>query len=76
MSFPLIPLKFKDLRTRCAIMAGDVDMLKILVEHRADPNGRIRGLAELGYYDEQTPLMVAVKSYQDSEWVMWGCVLN
>ena len=57
-------------------MAGDVEMLKILVEHRADPNGRIAGLAELGYYNKQTPLMVAVKSYQDSGWLMWGRVLN
>ena len=50
----------------CAVLAGDLDMLKILVEHRADPNGRASGLADLGYYDTQTLLMVAVKSHQDT----------
>ena len=50
----------------CAVLAGDLDMLKLLAEHRADPNGRASGLADLGYYDTQTLLMVAVKSHQDS----------
>lgn len=49
----------------CAVLAGDLDMLKLLAEHRADPNGRASGLADLGYYDTQTLLMVAVKSHQD-----------
>ena len=49
----------------CAVLASDVDILKVLVEHRGDPNGRARGLAELGYYDTQTLLMVAAKTNQE-----------
>lgn len=49
----------------CAVLAGDVDMLRLLVKERADPNGRASGLADLGYYDTQTLLMVAAKNHQD-----------
>jgi len=49
----------------CGVLAGDVDILRQLVEHRGDANGRALGLADLGYYDSQTLLMVAAKSFQD-----------
>ena len=49
----------------CATLAGNLEMLRVLVQNRADPNGRCDGLVNLGYYDTQTVLMVAAKSHQD-----------
>ena len=49
----------------CAVFSGDVEILRRLVDLRADPNGRLRGLADLGYYDTQTLLMAAAKSSQE-----------
>ncbi|CAE7865948.1 unnamed protein product [Symbiodinium necroappetens] len=51
----------------CAIFAGDVRMVKLLVEHKADVNRRLMGLNSLGYSDTQTMLMAAIKSHQDPE---------
>ena len=51
----------------CAIFAGDVGMLRLLLENRADANHRLHGLADLGYYDRQTLLMAATKSRQKPE---------
>ena len=50
--------------TLCAVFAGDSDMLRVLVEQRADPNGKALGLEDLGYFDTQSLLMVAAKSSQ------------
>ena len=50
----------------CAVLAGDVNIMQQLVERRANPNARICGLSDIGYYDTQTLLMTAVKSSQDS----------
>eukprot|EP00434_Breviolum_minutum_P003820 symbB.v1.2.003361.t1/scaffold186.1/size279346/8 len=54
----------------CATLAGNLEMLRVLVQNQADPNGRCDGLVNLGYYDTQTVLMVAAKSHQDP------CVLS
>lgn len=51
----------------CATLAGDVGILRILAEHRADVNFRTKDLAELGYFDGQTLLMVAGKTRQRAE---------
>ena len=51
----------------CAVLAGNRNMLHLLVENHADPNGRAFDLTDLGYYDSQTLLMVAVKSCQDAK---------
>ncbi|CAK9019528.1 unnamed protein product [Durusdinium trenchii] len=48
----------------CALFSEDVQMLRLLLQHRADVNSRIRGLTSLGYFDSQTLLMAAVKSNQ------------
>ena len=50
----------------CAVLAGDVNIMQQLVERRANPNARVCGLSDIGYYDTQTLLMTAVKSSQDS----------
>lgn len=49
----------------CAVLAGDAGILRQLVEHRAEANGRVLGMGDLGYYDSQTLLMVAAKSHQE-----------
>ena len=49
----------------CAILAGDVKMLRLLTESRADINARTQGLGHLGYYDSMTPLMIATRSNQN-----------
>ncbi|CAJ1380800.1 unnamed protein product [Effrenium voratum] len=53
--------------TLCAVFAGDSDMLRVLVEQRADPNGKALGLEDLGYFDTQSLLMVAAKSSQNAK---------
>ncbi|CAE7218198.1 Ank3 [Symbiodinium sp. CCMP2456] len=50
-----------------AVFAGAVNILRRLVEKRGDPNRRMRGMGELGYYDTQTLLMVAAKSSQPAD---------
>lgn len=49
----------------CAVFSGDSEMIRRLAGLRADPNGRLIGLADLGYYDIQTLLMAAAKSSQE-----------
>jgi len=51
----------------CAVFSGDRNMLHLLVERRADANGKAFGLADLGYYDTQTLLMAAAKSCQEAK---------
>eukprot|EP00913_Durusdinium_trenchii_P002296 g2120.t1 len=51
----------------CAVFAGDAAIIQLLAEHRADVNARLHGLYDLGYFEGQTPLMVAAKSYQRPE---------
>ncbi|CAE7212188.1 warA [Symbiodinium sp. CCMP2592] len=50
-----------------AVFGGAVNILRRLVEKRGDPNRRMRGMGELGYYDTQTLLMVAAKSSQPAD---------
>ena len=50
-----------------AVLAGDVPMIRLLAENRADVNLRLKGLGELGYFDTQTVLMAAAKSRQEPE---------
>ncbi|CAJ1329950.1 unnamed protein product, partial [Effrenium voratum] len=49
----------------CAVLAGKPEMLRMLVELKADVHSRAWGLGEFGYYDNQTLLMVACKSCQE-----------
>ena len=49
----------------CAIFAGDAKILRILLDRRADPNYKLQGLSDLGYFDGQTLLMAATKSGQE-----------
>ncbi|CAL1127825.1 unnamed protein product [Cladocopium goreaui] len=51
----------------CAVFAEDVDLVRLLAQNQADVNLRLRGLSQLGYFEGQTPLMVAAKSYQRAE---------
>ena len=51
----------------CAIFAGDIGLVRLLVEHRADVNRRLTGLTRLGYSDSQTLLMAAIKSQQEPQ---------
>lgn len=51
----------------CAVFAEDVEMVRVLVRNRADVNARLHGLSDLGYFEGQTPLMAAAKSYQKAE---------
>ncbi|CAJ1389356.1 unnamed protein product [Effrenium voratum] len=51
----------------CAVFAGDCNMLRLLAEQRADANGKVVGLTDLGYYDTQTLLMAAAKSAQNAK---------
>ena len=48
----------------CAVYAGHVQLLRLLVESRADVNQRVRGLGEFGFYDSMTPLIIATRSNQ------------
>lgn len=50
----------------CAVLAGKPEMLRMLVELKADVHSRAWGLGEFGYYDNQTLLMVACKSCQET----------
>ena len=49
----------------CSVLSGDTGMLRLLAEKRADMNQPMHGLGDLGYYDTQTILMAATKSYQE-----------
>ena len=51
----------------CAVFAGDVKLLRRLVKLRADVNFALHGLDHFGYFDSQTVLMAAAKSYQSAE---------
>ena len=51
---------------RCAILAGDTNVLETLVRQSADPNSRVTGLGHLGYSDTLTLLMVAVYACADA----------
>lgn len=53
------------------ILAGDVKMLRLLTESRADINARTQGLGHLGYYDSMTPLMIATRSNQRLGFEVW-----
>ncbi len=44
--------------------AGDPGILRVLVQHRCDINLRVKDLAQLGYFDGQSLLMVAGKTRQ------------
>jgi len=48
----------------CATLCGDVGILRLLAQCRADMNMRVNGLVELGYPDGQQLLVVAAKSGQ------------
>ncbi|CAJ1372287.1 unnamed protein product [Effrenium voratum] len=50
----------------CAVCIGNIPMIRLLVEHKADVNCRLRGLGDFGYFDSQTPIMTALKTYQES----------
>ena len=49
------------------VYAGDVRLVRVLVELRADVNRRACGLGEFGLYDGMTPLIVATRSNQSAE---------
>eukprot|EP00438_Fugacium_kawagutii_P022321 Skav221792 [mRNA] locus=scaffold4067:129151:162908:- [translate_table: standard] len=49
----------------CAMFSSDLPMLRLLAEHKADVNMRMKGLGSLGYYDSQTLLMATAKSRQE-----------
>ena len=49
----------------CAVLGGAPEMIRTLVELKADVHSRAWGLSEFGYYDSQTLLMVACKSSQE-----------
>ena len=49
----------------CAVLGGEPEMIRTLVELKADVHSRAWGLSEFGYYDSQTLLMVACKSSQE-----------
>lgn len=51
----------------CAVLSGNVPMIRHLAQQRADVNYRITGLNALGYYETQTLLMAAAKSHQEPE---------
>ena len=53
------------------ILTGDVKMLRLLTESRADINARTQGLGHLGYYDSMTPLMIATRSNQRLGFRLW-----
>ena len=48
----------------CAVLSGDISILRRLAEKRADMNTPLHGMGDLGYYDTQTALIVATKSQQ------------
>ena len=48
----------------CAVLSGDIGILRFLAGKRADVNHRLHGMSDLGYYDTQTALMAATKSRQ------------
>ena len=50
----------------CAVFAGDVRLIRLLVEAEADVNSRVHGLDHFGYFDGQTLLMAAAKSHQSA----------
>ncbi|CAJ1334481.1 unnamed protein product [Effrenium voratum] len=50
----------------CAVLGGEPEMIRTLVELKADVHSRAWGLSEFGYYDSQTLLMVACKSSQET----------
>ena len=51
----------------CAVLAGDSGIIRALANHRADVNFRVKDLAQLGYFDGQTLLMVAAKTRSSTE---------
>lgn len=53
----------------CATFAGDVNMVRLLVEQKADVNYRTHGLEDLGYTDDLTLLIVALRSGQGREMI-------
>ncbi|CAJ1333777.1 unnamed protein product [Effrenium voratum] len=48
----------------CAVLAGDVFMIRWLAERRADVNLRCEGLNDLGFFTSQPLLFAAAKSVQ------------
>lgn len=48
----------------CATFAGDVNMVRLLVQQKADLNYRLRGLEPLGFSSDLTLLMAALQSRQ------------
>eukprot|EP00434_Breviolum_minutum_P004797 symbB.v1.2.004227.t1/scaffold221.1/size262466/11 len=53
----------------CAVLAGDTDMVELLVKSSADVNSQVFGLSEMGYYPGVTPLMVATISNQTGDMI-------
>ncbi|CAJ1372278.1 unnamed protein product [Effrenium voratum] len=49
----------------CALFSGDENMLRLLVNQKAELNFGLKGLEGMGYFDSQTPLMAALKSQQE-----------
>ncbi|CAJ1436666.1 unnamed protein product [Effrenium voratum] len=49
----------------CAVLSGNVAMIRLLAENKADVNRGLPDLSELGFYETQTMLMAAAKSHQD-----------
>ena len=66
--FPSLGLAVEDTSSMnavmCAVLSGDLMMLRLLVRHKADLNFTITGLGEFGFRDSFTVLMAAVKSKQ------------
>ena len=71
--FPSMELAVRDTSSMnavmCAVMSGDVMMLRLLATYAADLNFTIYGLNSLGFRDSFTVLMAAVKSNQPASLV-------
>ena len=50
----------------CAVLSGDVGILRLLAQTGANMNHSLQDMGDLGYYDTQTVLMAATKSRQSS----------
>ena len=50
----------------CAVLSGNIEVLRLLARRGADMNHSLQGMGDLGYYDTQTVLMAATKSRQSS----------
>ena len=60
----------------CATLSGDLGMLRLLLESKADVKAKTHGLVELGYNDGLTVLMAALMSSQSSAMITTLLELN